>query len=252
MSSERGIFSIYYGEGNVIYGPNGVDLSEFNCAVRGITRPHERTFESLCNWLMRGLRINQETHTVSVQCVINRTTHALIWELMPLASNEDWLTYLQNASHWQWPLVLLVSVHQNPLINIEAAPGDENIDEEVEEASIEAGGTEAPQGVADEGENIPFIVEQLQDEERELDEVMNADSSDDDDDVPQDWVSSDFSHLVVDDGSSWPSDCRENEIIQGARYHSIEEVKEAVKCWSLSLMREFKTVECKSQGLGQR
>jgi hypothetical protein len=76
MSSEKGLFSIYYREGNVIYGPNGVDLSEFNCAVRGITRPHERTFESLCNWLMRELRINQETHTVSVQCVINRTTHA--------------------------------------------------------------------------------------------------------------------------------------------------------------------------------
>jgi hypothetical protein len=72
--------------------------------------------------------------------LINRTTHALIWELMPLASNDDWLTYLQNASHWQWLLLLvLVSVHQNPLINIEAAPGDENIDEEFEEANIEAG-----------------------------------------------------------------------------------------------------------------
>jgi hypothetical protein len=79
--------------------------------------------------------------------------------------------------------------------------------------------------VADEGENIPFIVEQLQDEERELDEAMNADSSDDDEDVPEEWVSSDFSHLVVDKGSSVLSDCRENEIVQGARYHSIEEVK---------------------------
>jgi hypothetical protein len=39
--------------------------------------------------------------------------------------------------------------------------------------------------VADEGENISFIVEQLQDEERELDEAMNADSSDDDEDVPE-------------------------------------------------------------------
>jgi hypothetical protein len=47
------------------------------------------------------------------------------------------------------------------LINIEAAPGDENIDEEVEEPNIEVGGTAAPQCVADEGENIPFIVEQL-------------------------------------------------------------------------------------------
>jgi hypothetical protein len=92
-------------------------------------------------------------------------------------------------------LVLLVSVHQNPLINIEVAPEDENIDEEFEEANIEAGGTAAPQCVADEGENIPFIVEQLQDEERELDEAMNADSSDDDDDVPEEWVSSDFSQL---------------------------------------------------------
>jgi hypothetical protein len=91
--------------------------------------------------------------------------------------------------------------------------------------------------VADEGENIPFIIEQLQDEKHELDEAMNADSSDDDDDVPEEWVSSYFSHLVVDDRSSVPSDCRENEIIQGVRYHSIEEVKEAVKCWSLSYAR---------------
>jgi hypothetical protein len=156
---------------------------------------------------------------------------------MPLASNEDWLTYLQNTSHWQWPLVL-VSVHQKPLINIEAAPGDENIDEEVEEPNINAGGTAAPQCVVDEGENTPHIIEQLRDEERELDEAMNADSSDDDEDVPpEEWVSSDFSHLVVDEGPSVPWDCRENEVIQGAKYHSIDKVKEAVKCWSFSYAR---------------
>jgi hypothetical protein len=57
---------------------------------------------------MSGLRINQETHTVSVQCVINRTTHALIWELMPLASKDNWLSYVQNASHWQWPLAMQI------------------------------------------------------------------------------------------------------------------------------------------------
>jgi hypothetical protein len=52
-------------------------------------------------------------------------------------------------------------------------------DEEVEEPNIEAGGTAAPQCVADEEENIARIVEQLRDEDRELDEAMNADSSDD-------------------------------------------------------------------------
>jgi hypothetical protein len=128
-------------------------------------------------------------------------------------------------------------VHQKHLINIEAAAGDKNIDEKVEEPNIEAGGTTAPQCVADEGKNIPRIVEQLRDEERELDEAMNADSSNDDEDVPEEWVSSDFSHLVVDEGLSMPCDCKENEIVQGARYHSIDEVKEAVKCWSLSYAR---------------
>jgi hypothetical protein len=64
MSFEKSTFSIYYGEGNVIYGPNRVDLSKFNCAIRGIIRSHERIFESLSNWLMSGLRTKQETHTV--------------------------------------------------------------------------------------------------------------------------------------------------------------------------------------------
>jgi hypothetical protein len=107
-------------------------------------------------------------------------------------------------------------VYQKSLINIEAAAGNEDIDEEVEEPNIETGGTAAPQYVADEGENIPRIVEQLRDEDRELDEAMNADSSDDDEDVPEEWVSSDFSHLVIDEGPSMPWDCRENEVIHGA------------------------------------
>jgi hypothetical protein len=34
-----------------------------------------------------------------------------------------------------------------------------------------------------------------------------------------------------------PSDCSENEVVKGARYHSIDEVKEAVKYWSLSYAR---------------
>jgi radical SAM protein with 4Fe4S-binding SPASM domain len=122
-------------------------------------------------------------------------------------------------------------VYQNPLINIEAAARDDDVDEEVEEPNIEAGGTVAPQCVDDKGENIPRIVEQLRDEDREFDEAMNADSSDGDEDVPEEWVSSNFSHLVIDEGSSVPWDCRENEIVQSARY---------------PLMREFKTVECKS------
>jgi hypothetical protein len=90
-------------------------------------------------------------------------------------------------------------VYQKPLINIEAAAGDEDVDEEVEKPNIVAGGTAAPQCVANEGENIPRIVEQLRDEDREFDEAMDANLSDDDEDVPEEWVSCDFSHLVLDE-----------------------------------------------------
>jgi hypothetical protein len=53
---------------------------------------------------------------------------------------------------------------------------------------------------------------------------MNADSSDDDEDVPEEWVSSDFSYLVIDEGPSVPWDCRENEVVQGARYQSCRSI----------------------------
>ena len=138
-------------------------------------------------------------------------------------------------------------MYEKPLIDIEDVVGTN--DEYDVEVNIEAGGTAVSQGVADEGENIPRIVEQLGDEDRELDDAMNEgcddDSSDDDDVVPEDWVSSDFSHLVINQGDSVPWDCMVNKVVQGVRYESLDEVKEVVKCWSLSLMREFRTVSCK-------
>jgi hypothetical protein len=95
----------------------GVDLSAFKCAVRGMHGPYEKCFESICNWLMRGLRVDPETDGLNVHCVINRTTQCLIWELTPITSNNDWPNYLLNASYWQWPLAVLVSVYLKPLVN---------------------------------------------------------------------------------------------------------------------------------------
>jgi len=249
MSPEKPTFSIYYGEGNVCYGPHGVDLSQFQCAIRRITKPHERTFESLCNWLMAGLMIDPETHNISVQCLINRTSYTLIWELMPITSNDECLSYLHNARQWQWPLGLLVTVSQKPEEpNIEAIAGAG--DEDDEEPNNQPGGTAVAEGVVDEGETIPAILQLMEDEDRELHETLmegcDDDSSDDDDGVSEEWVSSgDFSHLAIHQEPTDTYDCMENQVVQGSRYESLEEVKEAVKCWSLSLMREFRTVECK-------
>ena len=37
-------FQVFYGEYNVMYGPNGVDLSAFKCTSSGIDKPLERSF----------------------------------------------------------------------------------------------------------------------------------------------------------------------------------------------------------------
>jgi hypothetical protein len=49
-------------------------------------------------------------------------------------------------------------VYQKTLINIEAVAEDEDVDEEVKEPNIEAGGTAAPQYVADEGRIYPVLL----------------------------------------------------------------------------------------------
>ena len=64
-------------------------------------------------------------------------------------------------------------------------------------------------GQADEGENIPEIVEEFQREGEQHHNVMNDDSSNDDDDgddyhVPHNWSGYDFSKLSVNEGEVVP------------------------------------------------
>ena len=55
-------FQVFYGEYNVMYGLNGVDLSAFKCTSSGIDKPLERSFGSICKWLQRGFHVDPETH----------------------------------------------------------------------------------------------------------------------------------------------------------------------------------------------
>ena len=45
--SNKQIFQVYHGPGNVRYGPTGVDLSDFIVSERGIDRPAERSVPSI-------------------------------------------------------------------------------------------------------------------------------------------------------------------------------------------------------------
>ena len=65
-------FQVFYGDYNVMYGQNGVDLSAFKCTSSAIDKPLERSFGSICNWLQRGFRVDPLTHVT--RCPKQRTT----------------------------------------------------------------------------------------------------------------------------------------------------------------------------------
>lgn len=52
------IFQIVYGEGNIRFGSDGVDLSDFVMIFKGIDRSAERIFQLIYSWLLRGFRID--------------------------------------------------------------------------------------------------------------------------------------------------------------------------------------------------
>lgn len=72
--SNKQIFQVYHGPGNVHYGPTGVDLSDFIVSERGIDRPAERSVPSIKGWLMRGLRVDPQTSDITINVIVSRAT----------------------------------------------------------------------------------------------------------------------------------------------------------------------------------
>ena len=71
-------FQVFYGEYNVMYGPNGVDLSAFKCTSSGIDK-----------WLQCGFHVDPLTHVITVQSLVNWEVESELWELMMIHSTDD-------------------------------------------------------------------------------------------------------------------------------------------------------------------
>ena len=50
-------FQVFYGDYNILSGPNGVDLSAIKCTSSAIDKPLERSFGFICKWLQLGMAI---------------------------------------------------------------------------------------------------------------------------------------------------------------------------------------------------
>nr|CAE04262.3 OSJNBa0089N06.23 [Oryza sativa Japonica Group] len=149
-----------------------------------------------------------------------------------------------------WPLVIFVSVQEKD-INVSMQTEDV-------EGPINAGDVVGPSmqneenqpreeqamGMADEGERVGIIVDEMEREDSDNEEADDDASSDEESDVmATDWANEDFSGLVISEGDHVPWEYKENEVIEGARYAHKDEMKEAVKHWAVSLQREFRVVK---------
>jgi hypothetical protein len=81
--SESVPVKIYYGIGEIIYGPQGVDLSNFSSVEKNIPRAGERIWEVITNWPAKVFIVDFKHHYMSVKALINRST-PVYWELVAL------------------------------------------------------------------------------------------------------------------------------------------------------------------------
>ena len=157
---------------------------------------------------------------------------------------------MEMAFERSWPLVIFVSVQEKD-INVSMQTEDV-------EGPINAGDVVGPSmqneenqpreeqamGMADEGERVGIIVDEMEREDSDNEEADDDASSDEEGDVmATDWANEDFSGLVISEGDHVPWEYKENEVIEGARYAHKDEMKEAVKHWAVSLQREFRVVK---------
>src|SRR6185312_11284684 len=149
-------FQVFFGDYNVLYEPNGVDISGFMCTSSAIDKPLERSFGFICKWLQRGFRVDPETHVTIIQSLVNWEVESDLWELMMIHNTDDWQKYMQAALERGWPLSILVKIREKtqneiqhgidqatPSIRRETNYVEQDESEEIENQNI------GPQGLAD-------------------------------------------------------------------------------------------------------
>jgi hypothetical protein len=103
---------LFYGSGEIRYGPQGVDLSLFKTVIRDLTKAEERPWGVITNWLYKAFRKDEEQWKLLVVAVFNKS-QVVFWELMHLEGTENWRRYVRSACTIGSLAVLLVQFLPN-------------------------------------------------------------------------------------------------------------------------------------------
>ncbi|CAN6346534.1 unnamed protein product [Urochloa humidicola] len=201
--SNSNVIKIYYGNGEIIHGPTGVDLSHFPDTSVEHPNPELASIRDLKEWFVSFFQMDPSVYSVTIQCLHVKSVNPVIFELRDADRTYKWKKWVQWCRRYNAPLTILVQAcakEDAGEASSSQAPESESVcggDVSLEHLAIgdEGGGgmgVDEVDGVADGGEDAAEIVEELESVDRNAmqeednlnleDEHEHDDEEDDDED----------------------------------------------------------------------
>jgi hypothetical protein len=108
--SETVTIKLYYEIGEIIYGPQGIDLPNYSSIEKNILRAGERTWEAITNSVVKAFLVDLEHQCMSVMALINRSA-PVYWELVALEGTSRWMSFIKNVCRVGLHVILFVQVY---------------------------------------------------------------------------------------------------------------------------------------------
>ena len=102
------VFKVFYGNGEVRHGPNGVDLSSFHVASLNVENPEEFRMKQMQRYLTRWFQLDKERYSTRVELLHTKPSSPTIWELAHVRTTMGWLNWLRWCRHHGTEFVMLV------------------------------------------------------------------------------------------------------------------------------------------------
>lgn len=270
-------FRVYFGEGEIMENESGVDLSNFRQCTLHHPNPDTLTMPEVWYWLTCTFSLDPGIYSVNVRVMWSRSANNIRWELKNVTRSKAWQDWLAGCRRRGYEYVMLVQACQGR-VPTESAAGQSSNREELGSSSHEEDEVVAPHrggdvgpdiqnlsiqgdevvnrhptGEADEGEDIPAIVEEIERVDRhaiEDEENLAAEENDDEDEQEVEELPMPASWNLEDPGYIAENSCHDSiwfygdgQINLGAMFRDKMGLQDAVKSWSFQMQRQFRVVK---------
>ena len=77
-------FKIYYSQGTILEGPEGIDLRYFQLATVPLPRAEQRTWGAVMRWLFHTFQVDRDVYDLRLSCLAPWAGQPTYWELVQL------------------------------------------------------------------------------------------------------------------------------------------------------------------------